>query len=374
MGEPSTNTLLSRWPALLLAAALAGCQPGEDRGQVEGEGPEAADEAPAIPVEVATASRGDIVAVYSSTAPIEAFAEAEVVAKVGGEVIEILVEEGQRVEEGQVLARLDGGRLRFEMQQAEANLNKLERDYSRNVDLKERGIISLGEFEKILYEMEALRASFNLAKLELSYTEIKAPIDGVVARRYIKTGNTLAVNAPTFQVTSLEPLVAYLYVPEREYRHIAAGQTATIQVDALQGTAFEGIVARISPVIDPSTGTFKVTVEVVDETRRLRPGMFGRVDIVYDSHFNALQIPRSAIVDDGGESIVYVIEEGTAQRRVVETGYTNKGRVEVLDGLADSDRFVLVGQAGLKAGSKVTVINVASVGEASVGENTPATL
>ena len=374
MGERSTNTLLSRWPALLLAGVLAGCQAGEGSGQVEEGGTPAADEAPAIPVEVATATRADIVAVYSSTAPIEAFAEAEVVAKVGGEVIEILVEEGQRVEENQVLARLDGRRLRFEMQQAEANLNKLERDYSRNVDLKERGIISLGEFEKILYEMEALRASFNLAKLELSYTEIKAPIDGVVARRHIKVGNTLAVNAPTFQVTSLEPLVAHLYVPERQYRYIEAGQAATIQVDALQGTAFEGIVSRISPVIDPATGTFKVTVEVVDETRRLRPGMFGRVDVVYDSHANALQIPRSAIVEDAGESIVYVVEEGTAHRRVIETGYTSKGRIEVVDGLVDSDRFVLVGQAGLKAGSKVAVINMASVGDASVGENTPATL
>lgn len=372
MGERSTNALPGRWPALLLAGVLAGCQPGEGGGQVEeGEAP-AGEEAPAIPVEVATASRGDIVAVYSSTAPVEAFAEAEVVAKVGGEVIEILVEEGQRVDEGQVLARLDGRRLRFEMQQAQANLNKLERDYSRNVDLKERGIISLGEFEKILYEMEALRASFNLAKLELSYTEIKAPIDGVVARRYIKVGNTLAVNAPTFQVTSLEPLVAHLYVPEREYRHIEAGQAATIQVDALQGTAFEGIVSRISPVIDPATGTFKVTVEVVDETRRLRPGMFGRVDVVYDSHFNALQIPRSAIVEDAGESIVYVIEEGTAHRRVIETGYTNKGQIEILDGLADSDRFVLVGQAGLKAGSKVAVINMAGAFDASVGENSSA--
>lgn len=378
MGEQSTNALQSRWPALLLAALLlaalllAGCQAGSGSEPAENDEASAEEDAPAIPVEVATASRGDIVAVYSSTAPVEAFAEAEVVAKVGGEVVEILVEEGQRVEEGQVLARLDGERLRFEVQQAEANLNKLERDHARNVDLKERGIISLGEFEKILYEMEALRATFNLAKLELSYTEIKAPIDGVVARRYIKVGNTLPVNAPTFQVTSLEPLVSYLYVPEREYRHIEAGQTATIQVDALQGTVFEGIVARISPVVDPATGTFKVTVEVVDETRRLRPGMFGRVDIVYDSHANALQIPRSAIVEDAGESIVYVVEEGTAHRRVIRTGYTNKGQIEILEGLADTDRFVLVGQAGLKPGSKVSVINMAGAFDTSVGENSPA--
>ncbi|HEX2138355.1 MAG TPA: efflux RND transporter periplasmic adaptor subunit, partial [Woeseiaceae bacterium] len=147
----------------------------------------------------------------------------------------------------------------------------------------------------------------------------------------------------------------------------------TIQVDALQGTAFEGVVARISPVIDPATGTFKVTIEVVDETRRLRPGMFGRVDIVYDSHANALQIPRSAIVEDAGDSIVYVVEDDTARRRVIQTGYTSKGQIEVVDGLDGSELFVLVGQAGLKQGSKVSVINVADAGETSVGDTSPST-
>jgi membrane fusion protein, multidrug efflux system len=370
MGEPLQYTRDIRLPALLLATLLAGCQSGAGDEQAKA-GEDEDKDTPAIPVEVAAATRGDIVAVYSSTAPIEAYAEAQVVAKVGGEVVEILVEEGQQVEAGDVLARLDGERLRFEMLQAEANLNKLERDHARNVDLKERGIISLGEFEKILYEMEALRASFNLAKLELGYTAITAPIDGVVARRFIKVGNTLSVNAPTFQITSLEPLVSYLHVPEREYRNIEAGQTATIQVDALQGTSFEGVVARISPVIDPATGTFKVTIEMVDETRRLRPGMFGRVDIVYDSHANALQIPRSAIVEDAGESIVYVVEDETARRRVIQTGYASKGRIEVLDGLDGSEVFVLVGQAGLKQGSKVSVINVAEAGETSVGDTSP---
>jgi membrane fusion protein (multidrug efflux system) len=352
---------------LLLALALAACEKGAEEPAAENE----EEEAPAIPVETGRPTRGDIFAVYSGTAPIEAFAEAQVVAKVGGEVREILVEEGEFVEQGQVLARLDGDRLRFEMQQAEANLRKLQRDYQRNVDLKERGIISLGDFEKIQYEMRALEATFNLASLELSYTDIKAPIDGVVARRFIKVGNTLAVDAATFQVTSLEPLVSYLYVPEREYRHMEPGQVANIEVDALQATSFEAVVARISPVIDPATGTFKVTIEVTDPTQRLRPGMFGRVNIVYDNHANALQIPRSAIVDDAGDSTVFVVEETTAHRRVVETGYISNGQIEILEGLEDTDQIVLVGQLGLKDGTKVTVINAVDAGDNAVGDTRP---
>jgi membrane fusion protein (multidrug efflux system) len=353
---------------LLLAALLAACQ----QGGSEGDKGDKDDEAPAIPVEIATPSRGDIFAIYSGTAPIEAFADAQVIAKVGGEVREIHVEEGEDVVAGQILLRLDGDRLRFEAQQAEANLLKLQRDFQRNKDLKDRSLISAGDFEKIQYEMEALQATANLAKLELSYTEIRAPIDGVVSQRYVKVGNTIEANTPTFQITSLEPLVSYLHVPEREYRRLKAGQTASIAVDALQGTRFTGTVARIGPVVDPLTGTFKITIEVSDSSRRLKPGMFGRISIVYDKHENTLQIPRNAIIQEAGEPAVFIVDGETARRRLVRTGYIEGGRIEIVDGLADHEQFVLVGQTGLKDGSKVSIIDVDSEGSTAVNGNAPA--
>ena len=192
------------WPAVLAAFMLAACQP--DSGDAEDA--EEEEEVAAIPVEVSTVTHGDIYAKYSGTAPIEAFEYATVIAKVGGEVREIHVEEGDDVKAGQLLARLDGDRLRLEQAESEANLRKLQRDYQRNVDLKDRGLISEGDFEKIKYEMDALEATNNLAKLELSYTEIRAPIGGVISERFIKIGNTIDINAMTFQVTSLEPLVS----------------------------------------------------------------------------------------------------------------------------------------------------------------------
>jgi len=340
------------WPVLVsFSALLAACEPGAGEGEDADD-----DEAPAIPVEIATPTRGDIVAVYSGTAPIEAFADATVIAKVGGEIREILVEEGDDVKNGDVLARLDGDRLRLEAQQAEANLAKLKRDFQRNVDLRERGLISAGDFEKIQYEMEALQATYDLATLELGYTEIRAPIDGVVSERFIKLGNTIEMNTPTFKVTSLEPLISYLHVPEREYRRIDKGQAATIRIDALAGSSFAARVARVSPVVDPAAGTFKITVEVSDPSRRLKPGMFGRIDIVHDVHADALQIPRSAIVEEAGVSAVFVVDGDEANRRVVRTGYAEGGQVEILEGLAEDETFVLVGQTGLKDGSKVSVI------------------
>ena len=348
------------WPAFFLALVMLGaCDQGE--GEEEGE------ETAAIPVETARPARSNIVATYSGTAPIEAFADAVVIAKVGGEVREILAEEGDNVSAGQILARLDGDRLRLEKQQTEANLQKLQRDYQRNVDLKERGLISEGDFEKIRYEMDALQATYDLASLELSYTDIRAPIDGVVSERFIKLGNTIEVNNEMFKVTSLEPLISYLHVPEREYRRIQAGQTAHIDVDALLDTTFEGAVARISPVVDPATGTFKITIEVSDSSRRLKPGMFGRISIVHDTHENALQIPRSAVVNDDGRPTVFVVVDEAAEKRVIETGYEDDGRIEILDGITDGDNVVIVGQTSLKEGSKVAVVNSTSDSVQSAG-------
>jgi membrane fusion protein (multidrug efflux system) len=352
---------------LLCALMLAACQQSAESDKQEKE-----DETPAIPVETATAKRSDVYAMYSGTAPIEAFADALVIAKVGGEVREILAEEGDDVTTGQLLARLDGDRLRLETRQAESRLQKLERDYERNVDLRDRDLISAGDFEKIKYEMDSLRAAYELARLELSYTEIRAPINGVISERFIKIGNMLDANppSPTFQITSLEPLVSYLHVPEREYRRIQPGQAAVIEVDALAGNEFVATVARISPVVDPATGTFKITVEVSDPARRLKPGMFGRIKIVYDVHQNALRVPRSAIIDEAGETAVFVVDGEIARRRLVETGYADSGYIEILDGLSDDDHFVTVGQAGLKDGSKVTVINTTGAAARAASNST----
>ena len=347
-----------KWPSLALTfLLLAACQQSGDtedatadnesteESKDESEDKSEEEETPAIPVETSTATRGDIYATYSGTAPVEAFTDATVIAKVGGEVRKIYVEEGDDVKAGQILARLDGDRLRLEQEQTEANLRKLQRDYQRNVDLNDRGLISEGDFEKIRYEMESLEATNKLAKLQLSYADIRAPINGVISERFIKIGNTLERETPTFQVTSLEPLVSYLHVPEREFRRIRAGQDAALVIDALGGEMFPATVARVSPIVDPITGTFKITIEVSDETRRLKPGMFARVGIVYDMHANALQVPRSALIDEVGSTSIFVVEEDVAHLRQVETGFSGSGLVEIISGLTDSDIFVAIGQS-----------------------------
>lgn len=359
--------------SLLILLFLAGCQgraAGEDAtaGKKDGE----KEEAPPVPVELAYPSRGQMLATYSGTATIEAFAEADVIAKVGGEVRQLHVEEGDLVRAGQVLATLDGDRLRLELQQTEANLKKLEREYQRNVDLHERGLVSVGAFENIKYELDALKAGYDRARLELSYTRIMAPMDGVISERFIKVGNTIKANDRVFHVTTLDPLIIYLHAPEKEYRKIRTGQVAAVEVDALQGRRFMASVTRISPVIDPLSGTFKITVEVADTSGALKPGMFGRIHIVHEVHENALLVPREALLTDGDEESVFVVKDGKAERRVLQTGLTRDGKVEVLAGLADDEGFVLVGQTGLKDGTAVKVVNGTDQAQDPATAETPA--
>jgi membrane fusion protein (multidrug efflux system) len=343
-----------RWVAVIaMASALAGgCSNGKAKEKADAD----AEKDATVPVEVQPLKRAEMVAVYSGTAPIEAHEEATVVAKVGGEVRQIFVEEGDAVKAGQVLARLDGDRLRLTLAQTDANLRKLERDYKRTLDLSEKGLVPKSTAENTKFDLDALRASYDSARLELSYTEIRAPINGVISARKIKVGNTIGPSDPTFTVTDLDPLLAFVHVPEKEFRKIAPGQNAEIVVDALGGARFLGKISRISPTVDPQTGTFRARVEVPDPTRTLKPGMFARVNIVYERRQAALQLPRTAILDADGQQSVFVVASGKAEQRTIKTGLSNGGWIEVLDGLKGTEQVVTVGQAGLKTGTLVKIV------------------
>ena len=178
-----------------------------------------------------------------------------------------------------------------------------------------------------------------------------------MSARNIKVGNTINPNDPTFRVTDLDPLVAYVHIPEKEFRKLASGQTADVVVDALGGTRIAGKIAFISPTVDPLTGTFRARLEVPDSSRRLKPGMFARVNIVYERRENALQVPRNAILDSDGEQSVFVVAGDKAEQRRIVPGLINGGWVEVKEGLKGDERIVVVGQGGLKSGTLVKVVD-----------------
>jgi membrane fusion protein (multidrug efflux system) len=345
--------------AALMLATLPGC--GSDARS--DNGPEDAEDAPAaVAVETTRVARGDVASAYTGTATLVPERQTPAVAKLGGIVLEILVEEGDRVEAGQVLARLERERYEFRARQTEAALRKLENELERATELHERDLISTDEYERIQFDTESQRAAHGLAQLDVEHTEIRAPIAGVVAERMIKVGNLVTQHDPVFLIDDFDPLWAVLHVPERQLNLLAPGQPAMLAVDAYPGERFEGEVLRISPVVDPETGTFRATVSFSDDSGRLRPGLFGRVQVIHDRRSGVPLIDRTALLNEDGETAVFVAvarEDGaghTVQRRTIETGYRSESGVEVLSGLNEGDVVVTAGKNSLRDGAAVKII------------------
>ena len=335
------------------SALLTGCGTGEasvtDQESIKAAIP--------VPVEVAQPFRADIFAKYAATATITSDADAPVVARASGEVVELLVEEGDHVVANQVLARLDGERLRLEMLSAKANLNRARTEYERNIDLNRRGLISASMFDSLQYDLEALEATYELKKLAYDYSKIRAPIAGVVASREVKPGQNLNVNDVAFRITNTRKLVAYLQIPQSELSKFAVGHAADIEVASMPDARFPAIIERISPTIDARNGTFRATAMIDNAQGDLAPGMFGRFTIAYEQHKGALVIPVEALLDEDDESTVYVVSDGAVVRRTVETGIESDGNVEILGGLNEDEIIVVVGHSGLRSGSKVLASN-----------------
>jgi len=339
---------------VMLAGALLiqfGCKGGRN-GDSNGD-----DDVALVPVEVAEVARGDISAFFTGTATLEAEEETRVVAKVGGVVRRILVEEGDYVVAGQMLAKLDDEKITVQVERAQANLRNLEEEFKRSEELFKGSMISVQQFQKAKYDYDRQKAEYDLVSLDLEYTSIRSPISGVVAERLIKVGNMVLANQPTFSVTGMDPLLAVLHVPERQLGKLKVGHPASLEVDAIHGECFPGRIDRISPVVDPATGTVKVTVEVRDRTRSLKPGMFARVNVVHDVHTNAMLVPKDAIIAEDRKSCVFVVRDSTAYRQTVETGYVNSSHIEVLSGVDPGDTVVTIGKGGLKDSSRVELVS-----------------
>lgn len=315
------------------------------------------DSTSAIPVEIAEAKVGDISAYYSSTATLEAEDEAMVVAKVRGIIQKLNVEEGDFVKAGDVLAQLDDEQLQLEAQRAKATMDRLKNELNRKEELYNKNLVSAQEFENAKYEYQAQKSDYELAQLQVKYSRIQAPISGVISDRMIKVGNMIGADQEAFKITDFDPILAVLNVPEHEMNKIKKGQQALIEVDAVSGKTFEGQVLRISPTVDPETGTFEVTVSVRDESRQLKPGMFGRVQIVYDTHQNTLMVPKNAVMTEDGTSSVYIINNQMAYRKNINTGYVNGDNIEILEGLSPADTVVTVGQSSLQDSALVEVVS-----------------
>jgi membrane fusion protein (multidrug efflux system) len=330
---------------------------GSKADKKDGDGDEA-EEPQAVPVEVATLAAGPIEEVLRYSTNLEAEDDVAVFAEASRRVVELGVEEGRRVAKGQVLARLQDDEQRTRLAKVQSQYDNASREYERQKRLFRQELISEQAFNDATYELEQLALALEEAERELSYTEVRAPISGTVTERLINLGDFVNVNQKLFHLVDFDSMVARVFVPEKDLRRIATGQPARITAPALGGDAIAGAVDRLAPVVDPQSGTVKVTVDV-PPAGGLRPGLYVDVELVTAVRDDALLVPKRALVYDQDQIYVYRVGDSMKAERVfLETVLEDKAHVVPAGGVAAGDRVVIAGQAGLKDGIEVRLVGV----------------
>ena len=341
---------------LLASVALTGCI---DAGATDTQAEQQDTVAISIPVEASPVTRGAISYSYQTTAILEAKEEAFVVARASGIVEHIFVEEGDYVEKGQVLAQLDKKRYELNLSKARADLTGIEKELAKIKQVYSSKLVSDDTFDKLTAQYESAKATLALAELDLKETTITAPISGYIAERNAKVGNLTESfqRERMFHIVQQKALQGIVYLPESEMASIAARQAASLKIAALGNATVAGYVERISPVVDATTGTFKVTLTVPNDNGRLKAGMFSEVAIDYATHANATLLPRKALLTIDDKTSVFIVQDGVAKKLDVTTGFENGEFIEITSGLNGSETVVTVGHHNLKDASPVEVVN-----------------
>lgn len=350
--------------ALLFALPNLGCDGGSP--PANGEGPAGAvhgkqpgggaSSLPAIAVAVETPVRDHISTYYTATATLDPNKETDVVARVTGVILDMLTEEGRSVKEGDVLLRIDDREYRHRLSQTDAEVSRQNARFERVKQMVEGDLVSAEEFEGARSDVQSAEAQKGLAELQLSYTRVKAPFAGRVVERLVDQGQMVTDGTTLFRLADVSRLLARVHVPAREFRNIRTDQKVELHVDS-SDEVLAGEIILVSPIIDPSTGTIKVTVEITDYPESIRPGDFAEVRIVTDVHENALLVPKTAVITEKGENFVYLAVDSQAVRRPVELGYQDQARTEIAGGLEGGESVVVQGQRSLREGQPLQILD-----------------
>ncbi|NOZ87263.1 MAG: efflux RND transporter periplasmic adaptor subunit [Deltaproteobacteria bacterium] len=316
----------------------------------------------AVPVEAVKAVTGDLIEKLWASATVESVNHVDVLAEVSGKVDRLAVEEGDTVRKGSLLCHLDNATVVNSRARAQSTVNKLEADLVDTKKLAQKGAVSWKQVRDLQYQAEQAKLNLEQMTWELAHTFVRSPIAGTVTQRDISLGEYLLPNRRLFTVVDLEHLIVKVHVPERHLARLRPGLKAEAHSDSLQ-MSFPAEIERINPVVDSTTGTVEVTLKV-DSTpkqtvnKKLVPGMFVKVDIELGIKKGVVLIPKRAIVFEEGLPIIFLVEQGKARKvGPLKLGASNKESVEVMEGVSPGDMVMVIGQAGLKDGSRVKVVD-----------------
>jgi membrane fusion protein (multidrug efflux system) len=340
--------------AAIVAFVFAGAPTASADAKNEESKDKAAEKVP-IPVETAAVELGKISSYLSSTANLVPENEVRVISEWEGRLSRLNVEEGQAISKGQILGELVRGDAEIMKAKAKVRAENAKVGLDRADRLKAQELISNEAYDKV--QMESRVADQELAEADwrLEKTYIRSPFSGVITGRTVQPGQHIRPGDELFVVADFDPLVARIYMPEKDVLALEEGRPVRLALRADEKVHFDGRIRQISPVVDTATGTVKVTVEVVHAPKEVRPGAFIRVDIVKDTKVGALLVPREAVVRELQSTFVFLAENGVAHKKPVSLGLEENGKVEV-QGLAAGDRVVVAGQGGLKDGATIKLL------------------
>ncbi len=311
-----------------------------------------------VPVETALITRGPISAFLSFNTTLETEAMVDIYPQTTGQVEALLVEEAKIVKAGDPLLKIEDTELRIDADESRANYEQLKRNFSRSEELFTSNLINRQDHENQNYQLEQARLRFERATLRHSYTTVRAPFDGVIASREAQVGARVSTGTKLFSMVKLDEIVGRVFVPGRYLPIVALDQPAVVTSEFLADRVFKGWVKRISPVIDPKSGTFKVTVGVRgDKPAELPPGLFVSVRIITDTRPDAVLVPKRAIVYEGGERYFFTVANDIATKRKLQAGYEDPQNIEATAGVDPGAQVIVVGHAGLKDGAAVRPVN-----------------
>ena len=337
----------------------------------------------AQPVEVAAVERGTLHEVVSLVGSLKPKERVEVTSKITGRVERVYVDVGDRVEEGRLIAELEGEELEQQVLRAEASLavaqamqaqrgaelENARAEEQRSAELRTQGLISLQAHQTAETRALVVDSQLRLAgaqvrqaqaeleelRIRLQQAKIHSPLSGWVARRYVHPGALVNPNTPILSLLRLSTMVVEVNVPERDLVRLRAGSQAVVTIDALGDRNYDGRVARISPLLDPATRSGSVEIEIPNPKGELKAEMFARIQMDLGTERDVLLVPREAVVLRGQQAGVNVLVTDRVQFHPIQTGASTGQGVEVVAGLAEGTTVVTRGTQVLKDGDAVMV-------------------
>ena len=312
--------------------------------------------APAMPVRAALAKTAPAVDEATAVGTMRADEAVTIRPEIPGRIAEFRFKEGQRVERGALLVRLDQAELAAVLASSRAQAGLDKQRVERAEDLFRKNFISQQAFDEARANAARSAAKQREDEARLAKTEISAPFAGVVGLRQVSEGAFVAAGTDIARLEKIDQLKLDFRVPEVYVGRLQPGQAVRVQLDAYGDLRFPGAVYAIEPAVDEATRTVLVRARVANPQLKLRPGMFARVWAQLAVRENAVWIPEQAIVPRGQDSFVFRVVDGKAEMVKVQTGVRKVGEVEISQGVAAGDLVVTEGLQRIGPGSAVTVM------------------